>query len=322
MFLLLMSLVAFCGGCATLPKVSEVIEGAPATQEPPQILSARGFLSPERSKALMERLKRSVEPTDLLDRHIAVIESASEHPLIKGNKVSLLIDGPATYAAMFGAVGAAKDHINLETFIIEDDETGRMFADLLLQKQSEGIQVNIIYDSVGSINTPPAFFQRLRDVGIQVLEFNPINPLKAHGKWRLTNRDHRKILIVDGKFVVTGGVNISEVYSGGPSGSEQKKDGQIPWRDTDVSIEGPAVVEFQRIFLSSWQSQKGPKLPERNYFPELKEAGHDLVQVIDSTPGEMNRLTFIMYVSAVNFAENFVHLSTPILSPTSSWFGP
>ena len=121
----------------------------------------------------MERLKRSVDPTDILERHIAVIESVSESPLTKGNKVTLLVDGPATYAAMFKAVGYAKDHINLETFIMEDDETGRKFADLLLKKQAEGVQVNLIYDSVGSFSTPAAFFQRMRTGGFRWLEFNP-----------------------------------------------------------------------------------------------------------------------------------------------------
>ena len=129
----------------------------------------------------MERLKRSVDPTDILGRHTAVVESVTESPLTKGNKVTLLADGQATYAAMFKAIQNAKDHINLESYIIEDDETGRKFADLLLQKQAEGVQVNIIYDSVGSLKTPESFFQRLRDGGIQVVGFNPINPLKAGG---------------------------------------------------------------------------------------------------------------------------------------------
>ena len=129
----------------------------------------------------MERLKRSVDPTDILERHTAVVESVTESPLTKGNKVTLLADGQAAYAAMFKAIQNARDHINLESYIIEDDETGRKFADLLLQKQAEGVQVNLIYDSVGSMNTPASFFQRLRDGGIQVVGFNPINPLKARG---------------------------------------------------------------------------------------------------------------------------------------------
>ncbi len=107
------------------------------------------------------------------------MESVSGSPLIKGNKVSLLVDGPATYAAMFKAVENAKDHINIETFIFEGDEIGNKFADLLLQKQSEGVQVNIIYDGVGSAGTPGSFFDHLKDGGIQVLEFNPVNPAKG-----------------------------------------------------------------------------------------------------------------------------------------------
>ena len=107
-------------GCASLPNVSEKIEGAPVGRESPQILSAKGVLSPKQSKALMERLQRSVNPTDILQRYMALIESVSESPLTKGNKVTLLVDGPATYAAMFKAIRKATDHINLETFIMED----------------------------------------------------------------------------------------------------------------------------------------------------------------------------------------------------------
>ena len=92
----------------------------------------------------MERLKRSVDPTDILERYIAIVESVTESPLTKGNKVTLLIDGPATYAVMFEAIRNAKEHINFETFILDDDEIGRKFTDLLLRKQAEGVQVNII----------------------------------------------------------------------------------------------------------------------------------------------------------------------------------
>ena len=181
-YFLSVSVLSFGSGCATLPNVSDMIAEAPTTGKPRQIVSTKGLLSPEKSKVIMERLKRSVDPTDILERYTVVIESVTESPLTKGNKVTLLIDGPATYAAMFEAIRNAKDHINLETFIIEDDEIGRKFTDLLLRKQAEGVQVNIIYDSVGSIKTPESFFKRLRDGGIQVVEFNPVNPLKDHGE--------------------------------------------------------------------------------------------------------------------------------------------
>jgi cardiolipin synthase len=302
------------GGCATLPKVSDAIDNA-STQEPPQILSSKGLLSPERSQALMERLKRSVAPTDMLERYSAVIESVSGSPLTSGNKVTLLIDGPATYAAMFKAMEDAKDHINLETFIIEDDETGRRFSDLLLKKQAEGVQVNLIYDSRGSFSTPSPFFQRLRDAGIQIVAFNPVNPLKTRKSWTLAHSDHRKILIVDGKIVFTGGVNISAVYSSGRSGRQPEKKPSIPWRDTDVRIEGPVVAEFQKLFLDTWQSQKGPILSGRNYFPDLKAVGNALVRAVGSSPGETNRLTFVLYVSAITFSEKSLHVTNAYFAP-------
>jgi len=166
-FLVLLFILTLGNGCATLPNVSETIKEAPANGGSPQIASAKGPLSFKQSKALMARLKRSVKTTDMLQRYTTVIESVSRSPLTKGNKVTLLVNGPATYAAMFRAVRNATDHINIETFTMEDieDETGQKFADLLLQKQQEGVQVNIIYDSVGSHTTPAAFFQRLRDGG-------------------------------------------------------------------------------------------------------------------------------------------------------------
>ena len=318
-FFLLVSIVTLVGGCATLPNVSEMMDEVPTTQEPRQIASVKGLLSPKQSNALMERLKRSVGATDILERYTAVIESVSESPLTKGNKVTLLVDGAATYAAMFKAVENAGDHINIETYIMEDieDETGRKLADLMLQKQAEGVQVNLIYDSLGSYTTPAAFFQRLRDGGIQVVEFNPINPLKARGKWRLAKSDHRKILIVDGKVAIAGGINISQVYTSGLSGRRDKEAVQMPWRDTDVQIEGPAVAEFQKLFLDTWQNQKGAKLPERKYFPALKEEGQALVRVLGSTPGEANRLTFIMYVAAITFAEKSLHMTNAYFAPDS-----
>jgi len=315
LFFLLVSILSPVYGCATLPNVSEKIDEAPTAKKPPQIVSSKGLLSPPKSKAIMERLKLSVDPTDILERHIVVVESVTESPLTKGNKVTLLADGQATYAAMFKAIENAKDHINLESYIVEDDETGRKFADLLLQKQAEGVQVNVIYDSVGSLKTPASFFQRLGDSGVQVVEFNPINPLKANEKWGLTHRDHRKILIIDGKVAIAGGINISEVYSSRPFRRKQDRKTPIHWRDTDIQIEGPAVAEFQKLFLDTWQKQKGPELSGENYFPELKESGNALVRVIGSTPGQDNRVPFIVYVSAITFAEHSIHMTNSYFIP-------
>ncbi|HZW37052.1 MAG TPA: phospholipase D-like domain-containing protein, partial [Candidatus Deferrimicrobiaceae bacterium] len=315
-FLFFSCLLAF-SGCASLPRMEDY--DTRSTDNTPKIIGSKGQLSPEISKAIMERLKGQVEPTDIIERHALLIEAISGSPLIAGNTVTLLIDGPATYDAMFKAIREAGDTINFETFIFEDDEVGRRFADALLRKQAEGVQVNLVYDSVGSMKTPAAFFQRLRDGGIQVREFNPINPLETGGKlWRVNKRDHRKILVVDGRVAFTGGVNISSVYSSSSSGrrSREREGGPVEhaWRDTHVRITGPAVAEFQKLFLDTWARLKGPD-SGRNYFPPLKREGKELVRVVGSTPGRENRITYLMYVSAFTYAENFIHLTTPYFAP-------
>lgn len=312
LFILFVTLLFLSNGCGTLPNVTKIMDEAPVSKKPRQIVSSRGLLSPEKSNAIRERLKSSSNPTDILERYTAVVESVTESPLTKGNKVILLNDGQTAYAAMFKAIQDAKDHINFETFIIENDEVGRKFSNLLLQKSSEGVQVNLIYDSMGSKKTSAAFFKRLRDGEIRVVEFNPVHPFG----WVIgAHPDHRKILIIDGKVAITGGINISAVYSSSLFRRRVVKKSPLPWRDTDVQIEGPAVAEFQKLFFDTWQKQKGPELTGRNYFPELKEEGNALVRVVGSTPGQNNRITFIVYVAAITFAEHSVHLTNAYLIP-------
>lgn len=302
-------------GCQALPNVTEVMDDASTSQSDFRIYSLKGLLSAKESRTIMERLEKSVAPTDVLARHTVVVESVSDSPLTKGNQVRLLTDGQETYDAMFEAIESSTHHIHLESYIVEDDETGRQFADLLLQKQAQGVQVNLIYDSLGSINTPSAFFQRLRDGGIQVVEFNPINPMKAQRKWGLTHRNHRKMLIVDGKVAIVGGINISKVYSSGPFHRKKNQVAPIHWRDTDIEIKGPAVAEFQKLFLDTWQNQQGPELAEDNQFPDLKERGPVLVRVLGSAPGQTNRAPFVMYVSAITFARHSVYLTHAYFVP-------
>src|SRR5690606_30073922 len=173
-----------------------------------------GPVSDTRSDEILAALGIS----DTLRRHLAFEQTVNEDsPLVLGNRVTLLQNGPATYEAMFAAMRAARDHINLETYIFEDGEQGQQFAALLLEKQAAGVQVNVIYDSVGGLPTPEEFFERLRAAGIRVLEFNPVNPLTKNTKpWLMNNRDHRKQLLVDGRIAFIGGVNISDSYASAP----------------------------------------------------------------------------------------------------------
>jgi cardiolipin synthase len=302
-------------GCATLPDTDALIErhaGQAARFE-----NARGPLSAQKSAAILAELKRKSGDIDILDKQIALEQAIVGSPLVLGNKVTLLQDGTATYAAMFAAIRAARDHVNLESYIIEDDEIGRQFADLLLEQQARGVQVNLIYDSFGAVGTPKSFFDRLTAGGITVLEFNPINPLAGNAPWQLNNRDHRKLLVVDGRTAFLGGINISNVYS---SGSVARRSGKATanaaaWRDTDLQIDGPVVGELQKLFMETWAKQRGKALASKAYFPPLKPAGQDIVRAIGSTPDDPYSLIYLTLISAIGNAEKQVQLTHAYFVP-------
>jgi cardiolipin synthase len=285
--------------------------------QPVQLEGARGPLSSQQSKAILDRLGSRGEETSIFDRHLALEEAIVGTPLTVGNKVVLLQDGPATFEPMLGAIRNAKDHINMETYVIEDDEAGNRFADALIEKQGQGVQVNFIYDSVGAIDAPRSFFKRLTDSGINVLEFNPINPLTARKGWDVNQRDHRKLLIVDGETAFVGGVNISSVYSGGSFSTRtmQRPEGELPWRDTHLQMEGPVVGEFQKLFLATWEKQKGDTLAARDYFPPPGTRGREIVRAIGSAPDEPYSLIYATLISAIGSAETTVHLTNAYFVP-------
>jgi len=196
---------------------------------------------------------------------------------------------------------------------------GDEFSDLLIRKQHAGVQVNIIYDGVGCIDTPAAFFQKLRAAGINLLEFHPVNPLKRLGRgWRINNRDHRKILVVDGKVAFTGGINISDDYSSGSLFHSRAKSAQaqahLGWRDTHVRVEGPAASAFQWLFMQTWVSQTGKAPPKRNYFPALKPVGQQVVRVIGSEPGGSYQ-TYKAYMLAIEEAKKTIHITNAYFVP-------
>ena len=242
--------------CASLPDVRYLRERHLRPQQEPTIVTVRGEMPDGKKQALLDNMEAQVGPTAILARHVAAEEAISGRPLIAGNKVVLLDDGPATMRAMLNAISNAREHINLETYIFEADEVGHALADLLIRKKAAGVAVNLIYDGVGSIDTPGEFFDRLRAAGINLLEFNPLNPARAESGWDINQRDHRKILVVDGRVAFTGGVNISKVYGkssflqGKRRQQEPPKDAkEAAWRDTHMQIEGPAGAGFKRLFL-------------------------------------------------------------------------
>lgn len=302
-------------GCAGLPDSNALIDQHSAQSA--KFENAGGPLSTQKNAAVVADLKRKSGDIDILDKQISLEQSIVGRPLIMGNKVILLQDGKDTYAAMFAAIRAARDHINLESYIIDDDEIGRQFSDILLERRQRGVQVNLIYDSFGGINTPQAFFERLKEGGVNVVEFNPINPLAAKAPWQINNRDHRKLLVIDGRIAFLGGINISNVYSSGSSTRRSVKTAKvaIAWRDTDLQIEGPVVGELQKLFMETWSKQQGKPLAGKGYFPELTVQGNDIVRAIGSTSDDAYSLIYLTLISAIGNAERQVQLTNAYFVP-------
>ena len=309
---------AGCGSLPTIvPDLARRASGLPNSA--PQLQGARGPLTAAQSKAVLDGLRSRSPDTDILDRHLALEEAIVGSPLTIGNQVRLLEDGPATYRAMLAAIAAAQDHINMETYILEDDEIGQQFAQALMARQAQGVQVNLIRDSAGTFGTPLAFFEQLSGSGIRVLEFNPINPLTAGKDWAWNQRDHRKLLIVDGLTAFLGGINISSVYSSGSAGGPKRATtqalGALAWRDTDIQLQGPVVAEFQKLFLGTWQAQTGQALGDKTYFPPQRPAGTQVVRAIGSSPDEAFSQIYATLLSASGSAETSVYITNAYFAP-------
>lgn len=316
-WLTLIALSVTLGACASLPDAG-LNNAAGDPRAMPNIVNADGpiKLTPAR-RALMA--KRWAKAGDL--RTVAALEEAATGvPLVVGNKVTLLFDGPQTMAEMFKAIAAAKNNINLETYIFDQDELGLKFADMLIEKQRAGVTVNVMYDSVGTIGVPQAFFERMRDAGVQLVAYNPINPAKVRGDaWKLNNRDHRKVLIVDGEIAFTGGINISDTYAKSSLFRSKSKaravDGsELGWRDTHVKVEGPAVASFQWSFVTAWAGQDAADLRDADYFPKPVTRGDKAVRVIASEPGGGFEI-YKAYLLAMQQAKKSIHLTSAYFVP-------
>jgi len=314
----LISAIPLLVSCSALPVLPFLSLGqgdtaAKVSAPDPVLRGARGPLTTAQSKAVLDRLAATGQKTDIFERHLAIEEEVAGSPLTTGNHVLLLQDGPATYSAMLRAIANARDHIHLQTYILDDDEVGRQFVQALISRQRQGVQVNLIRDSVGTLNTPAALFERLQASGVAVLEFNPISPLVARKEWTINRRDHRKLLIVDGHTAFLGGINISSVYSGG---SSRKHTAASPaWRDTHLQLQGPVVAELQKLFLASWALQLGPPLLQRQWYPPPQVVGKLVVRAIGSSPDEPFSPIYVTLLSAINSAETSVQITNAYFAP-------
>lgn len=233
-----------------------------------------------------------------------------------GNLATLLVDGRATYDAMRRAIDAAVDHVHVEFYIIQPDETGRALRDTLVAAARRGVTVRVVMDALGSHALPDAFWDPLRQVGGQAAWFRPVwrwarFARLLHRRDRLDFRNHRKIVVVDGRIGFTGGINVGREYLGlDPE--------RGAWRDTHVQLEGPAVLSLQKTFAEDWFTAAGELLDDEHHFPEPLTRGSCSVAVVDSGPDRRYAPIERLVVHSLALASERVWLTSPYFVPSPS----
>jgi cardiolipin synthase len=245
-----------------------------------------------------------------------VVDRLTDSPLYRDNAVELLLDGPETHSAMLAAIASAEHHVHLETYILVDDEVGTKFAEALADKARMGVTVRVIYDGIGSRSASEDLWARLEEAGVAVRGFNPPDPTEDQNPFDIDTRDHRKLLVVDGREAFTGGINIDRNYAR-PSdviGGESASSG---WRDTHIRIRGPAVAAFEQLFVDLWEEidvplEEPPYAPPRGSF----DPGDTLVRVLAAVGGndEVSQI-WLAYQAAAKVARQRIWI-------TQSYFAP
>lgn len=224
-----------------------------------------------------------------------------------GCEVTVLRDGEETYPAMLAALAAARETICFETYILVADATGDRFKAALMERARAGVAVRVIYDAVGSFGLPGAWVEELRAAGAEVSEFNPIAPWRA--RFRLSHRDHRKIIVVDNQVAFTGGLNIAREYA-------SVADGGVGWHDMHCRVTGPIVLDLARMFRRSWLRAGGARYPT---VPPTADAPHgrgrSFVRLIDNTHRRQRASTRRAYLHVLRTARDSVLIQNAYFVP-------
>lgn len=231
------------------------------------------------------------------------------------NRVTLLNNGEEKFPSVIEALESARQFIHIEYYIYEDDEIGNRIKDLLIRKAQEGVTVRFIYDDFGSRGLKSRFLDELKEGGVEAFPFYQI--LWPFFASRLNYRNHRKIIVVDGKVGFLGGINVSDRYI-----NRKNKEGF--WRDIHVRIEGPAVWSLQIPFLADWNFCSGQRVaPSQKLFPVFQEnvaGGHDLVQIVAGGPDYPRSGIMLSYFAAITGASDKIYLTSPYFIPNVSIF--
>jgi cardiolipin synthase len=227
----------------------------------------------------------------------------------KGSEVKIHTDGYSFFHALLKEIASAKDHIHLDMYIFEDDALGNMVRDALVAKAREGVEVRLIYDDVGCWNVSNRFFERMREEGIEVAPFLPVRFPSFTSK--VNYRNHRKMIVIDGRTGFIGGMNIALRYVKGTKNQ--------PWRDTMLQITGSGVYSLQRAFLVDWYFVDRNLISNRKYYPHpSEESSHNesLLQIVTSGPDTPYPEIMQGYVRMILAAKKYIYIETPYFLPT------
>ncbi|MBI4879699.1 MAG: cardiolipin synthase [Planctomycetes bacterium] len=236
-------------------------------------------------------------------------------PACDGNRAEILLNAAATYRSIISAIEAATDHIHVQFYIIQPDETGRALRDRLARRAREGVKVRVVTDAIGSVDLPANFWNPVVEAGGEVATFRPVWRLlrRFRRRDRVDFRDHRKIVIADGKVGFTGGINVGREYLGLDPAHGR-------WRDTHIRIAGPAVLMLQVAFASSWMRATDDLLDDARYFPdpETEPDSPAIVQVVDSGPDLAWSPISHFFSQAISHARERVWITSPYFIPSTA----
>ena len=225
-----------------------------------------------------------------------------------GNRVEVYTTGEEMLQALLRAIAQAEHHIHVEFYIFENDAVGRLVRDALMDKARQGVEVKVLYDDVGCWRVPRSFFQEMQMQGIEVRRFlKVLFPLFTS---KVNYRNHRKIVVVDGKVGFVGGMNLAERYVRGL--------GWGGWRDTHLKLEGRAVHGLQTTFLLDWFFVDRSLITSKAYFPKMACNGTSLVQVVTSDAVSPWREVMQGIIMALGQSRHYFYVQTPYFLPTES----
>ncbi len=240
---------------------------------------------------------------------INLLMNNSKALLTEGNHVAVLNNGTETFPEMIRALKSAQDHIHMAFYIISDDKIGNTIRKILEERAKAGVDVRVIYDGVGSWTLSNRYIRSLQQAGVVIKAFRPVNfPFLTS---KVNYRNHRKIVVVDGKVGFVGGINIGDKYLDG--------DPKLGfWRDLHLKLDGDAVKSLQAVFLTDWQFVTSQNIEGERYFPVYSVESHQLVQIVASGPDSAWASIMQAYFKAITSAQAHIYLSMPYFTPNRS----